>query len=97
MKLKDGIIIQDIGDEMYLIDSRTSSEAIKGIIRLNETGAEIALLLENDISEEQIASRLLEKYGSGEDAAGIDELKEKIADDVPAFIENLRSHGLIEE
>jgi hypothetical protein len=58
------------------------------MITLNHSGAFLWTCLQQDTTEQQMVSALLQEYD-------VDEVLAK--KDVAAFTENLRSHGLLEE
>lgn len=81
MKIKKGIIIQQMQNDYILIDSGIVQPAFNGMIRLNKTSKTIIELLQNDeLSKEELVDKLLEKY---------DAPKETITKSVDMFIEEL--------
>lgn len=87
MRLKEGLIINQIDDEYILIDLGLVKPVFNGMIKLNDTGKDIIELLKNkDINEDEIVSALLEKY----DAKEID-----IRNDVKDIIKELEKVKLL--
>lgn len=81
MKIKDGVIIQQMQSDYILIDSGIVQPAFSGMIRLNKVSKDIVELLQKeDLSEEEIVNKLLEKY---------DGSKEEISNGVSYFIKEL--------
>ncbi len=69
MKLKDGMILNELNGDFYLVDSGIQGHRFNGMIKLNQTGAFIVKALRNDTNEEQIVDSLCETYqASVEDA-----------------------------
>lgn len=69
MKLKEGFITYNTGDENLLIATGEAGKSFNGIVRNNETAAFIAELLKNEISEEEIVNRILDTYDVDEKTA----------------------------
>lgn len=66
MKLKDGFITYNTGDENLLVATGEAGKSFNGIVRNNETAAFIAELLKNEITEDEIVKRILEEYDADE-------------------------------
>lgn len=88
MKLKDGIILQDVGKEHMAVASGEAAKAFNGLIRNNETANFIFKLLQNETTEEKICSEMSAKY---------DAPKEVIQKDVHEVIKKLRQANLLDE
>ncbi|MBE5863914.1 MAG: PqqD family protein [Lachnospiraceae bacterium] len=88
MKLKKGVIIQEIDGQNIAIDGSDVGERFHGLIRMNKTAAFIALALEDELSMDELVKKMTEKYIVTEDEAK--ESAEKV-------IEKLRECGLLEE
>ena len=89
MKLKDDIILIELGDEYAAIPTGDAAEDLRIIIRLNETGAAIWKGLADGKTVEQIARALVEEY------EGVDLPQAK--DAVLGVIDRLQKEGLLEE
>lgn len=88
MKIKDGFLLREIANMIVAVPTGDLVNEFQGIIHLNATSRFMWELLENDISENELAQKLVEKYQ-------IDEERAKA--NVTKFIENLRSTNIIEE
>lgn len=85
MKLKDGLIAHNMGDEILII---SADEAVnQGCIRGNASAALVIRMLESDMTEEEIVDKLLLEF---------DAPREVIACDVRMVIEKLASAGLLD-
>ena len=82
MKLNDNFLIHDTGSGEMLIPVGEETKKFHGVIKLNETGAEIVHLIENDdLSMDAILNHFYEAYP--------DENKEVIKEAVTSFINKL--------
>ena len=82
MKLNDNFLIHDTGNGEMLIPVGEETKKFHGVIKLNETGAEIVHLIENDdLSMDAILNHFYEVYP--------DEDKEVIKEAVTSFINKL--------
>jgi hypothetical protein len=86
MKLKSGVIINEMNGEYVAVAAGEAGKAFNGMIRMNETAAFIAKTLQNEIDEEGVVNALCSEY----------EVDVKTAEDnVRAVIAKLDSAGLI--
>ena len=82
MKLNDNFLIHDTGNGEMLIPVGEETKKFHGVIKLNETGAEIVHLIENDdLSMDAILNHFYEAYP--------DEDQEVIKEAVTSFINKL--------
>ena len=82
MKLNDNFLIHDTGNGEMLIPVGEETKKFHGVIKLNETGAEIVHLIENDnLSMDAILNHFYEAYP--------DENQEVIKEAVTSFINKL--------
>ena len=88
MKLKDGVLLHKTGDEYMGITQGDAAESFNGLIRNNETANYIMELLQDDTTEEQIVSNMLERYDVSE---------EILQKDVHSIFEKLSKENLIHE
>ncbi len=88
MKLKSGVITDDLNGEFIAVPSGNASRSFNGMIRNNVTANFLFERLMNDTTEENLVSDLLEKYDVSEKTA---------KSDVHDFLEKLRKTGLIDE
>ena len=88
MKLKDGFVLHELGGNTVVVAVDKRAEEFNGMITLNETAVEIWKLLNDDTTEEEVASAMAELFEG--DASFI-------AQDVHRFVEQLRENDLLEE
>ena len=86
MKLKENFILQEIGDETFLVPIGKSS--FSGLARGNKTLGVILGLLQSETDEQKIVAAMCAQF---------DAPKETIERDVRRTIEQLRSIDAIEE
>ena len=72
MKLKDGIIISEINGEFVAVPSGAATKSFNGMIRMNQTAAMIAKMLQNGADEASIISAICEQYDVDEETARTD-------------------------
>lgn len=87
MKIKDGFILRKMGGQAVVVSVGAASKTFNGMIKLNETGELLWNKMSKDVSEEELIQALLEEY---------DVSKEMAKQDVSAFIETLKTPGIIE-
>jgi len=88
MKLNENFLIHDTGNGEILIAVGEETKRFHGIVKLNETGAEICHLIENDdLSLKEICNHFYEKCP--------DDDKEMINKGVSDFIEQLKKINAI--
>ena len=87
MKLKDGFIIHNTGDENLLVATGEAGKSFNGIVRNNETAAFIAELLKNEITEDEIVNKILEEYDVDEKTA---------RKDVKKLLDTFKREGFLE-
>ena len=88
MKLNDNFLIHDTGNGEMLIPVGEETKKFHGVIKLNETGAEIVHLIENDdLSIDAILNHFYEAYP--------DENQEVIKEAVISFINKLKEVNAI--
>lgn len=88
MKIKSGFVLKDVGDNHIVVPVGAQTVDFRCMITLNETGAFLWKLLENEQTEESLLAALLKDY---------DVDKERAAADVAVFLNNLRDSALLEE
>lgn len=86
MKLKEGFLIHNTGDEQVIVG--TGDVSFNGLVRSNSTAAFIVECLQENTTQAQIVAKLLEKYDAPESV---------IASDVSKIIDKLRSIGALYE
>lgn len=87
MKLKDGFVLEQVGDAYLAVAVGERAEDINALIRLNGSGAFLwRLISERDMTEEQLLDALLAEYDVDADRA---------LADIKNFIKTLANGGLL--
>ncbi|MBQ9059235.1 MAG: PqqD family protein [Atopobiaceae bacterium] len=89
MKLIDGIVLTEVAGDYVAVPTGEASEVLRGVVRLNKTGKDIWDGLAADLSSQQVADALLQKYD------GIDD--ESARSYVEDVLDKLKRAGLIVE
>ena len=87
MKIKDGYILDSIGEQKVAIALDTSASGFSGIVKLNKVGAFLWELLLNEIDKKDLVNAVTEKY---------DVAYETAEKDVTAFLKVLEDNGILE-
>ncbi len=85
MRIKDGYILRQFLDKWVAVDVHTQPDR-PGMITMNKTGAFLWQQLQQERSEEELVRLMLDEY---------DVTAERAAEDVAAFIEQLRKADLL--
>lgn len=72
MKLKYDFVVRNIVDEYVLVPAGDAALAFGGMITTSEVGAFLIELLKNDVTREELASKLMEEYEVDADTAYAD-------------------------
>lgn len=88
MKLKEGFVLHNVGDEHMVVATGEAGKVFNGLVRNNATANFIFEQLLQDTTEEQIVDAMLEKYDASRD---------QIAADVNRVIEQIKTAGFLEE
>ena len=88
MKLKEGFLLHQTGDEILAVASGPAASVFNGLIRNNETAGFIFEQLQHPTTEESIVDAMAARY---------DAPREQIAADVHHIVERLRSEGFLDE
>lgn len=88
MKLKEGFLIHQAGDETLVVASGPAASVFNGLIRNNETAGFIFEQLQHPTTEQAIVDAMEARY---------DAPREQIARDVHRIVERLRSEGFLDE
>lgn len=88
MKVKKGIVLSKVGDEFVLVPTGEAAKSFHGIVRLNETGAEIWKDLEKELSEEEIVNNLMAHYTDVDHETALRSVRN--------VVDKLRDAGLLE-
>ncbi len=87
MKIKQGFVLRRVLDEAIVIASGEASRNFHGMVKLNDSAADIWEWISEGHSENAIASKLAEKYELSEDKAKAD---------TAAMIAQMTEAGLLE-
>lgn len=88
MRIKDGFVMRDVVGQTVVIATGTTSEQTRSMITLNDTGKFIWKALSQESNTEDIVTALCAEYEVDVDQA---------RHDVNAFIDQLRTNGLLED
>ena len=69
MKIKKGFILREVAGNNIVVAVGDAVKSFNGVINVNETGAFLWKLLENDTTEEKLVTALLEEYDVDEELA----------------------------
>ena len=84
LKIKDGFIVREILDSYMAVPVGERTREVHGVIALNETGAFLWRMLEEDTSEDKLIASMVKEY----------EITEKTAkDDIKEYLSFLREKG----
>jgi len=86
MKLKFDVEIMEMDDASVAVPVGDGAEAFHGVLKLNESGAFILRLLQNETTEEAIVDAILKEY-SGD--------REQITKYVHDYVGTLQQAGLL--
>ncbi|MBO5985482.1 MAG: PqqD family protein [Lachnospiraceae bacterium] len=75
MKLKEGVIVNEIDGQTIAVDAGNGRERFNGLIRLNKTGGFVIGLLQNDTDMDSIVRALTEKYDVTAEVARVNAAK----------------------
>ncbi len=87
MKIKDGFVLEEVGENYIAVAVSGEARGFNGVVRLNSTGAFLwNLMKDEDVSREELLEKLLEAY---------DVPRERALDDIIKFENTLRCGGII--
>ena len=88
MKIKDGFVIEKVGNRYLAVAVGARADECNALIRMNESGAFLwQRLAEGDKSREELLALMLEEYAVDEEIA---------KKDIHAFIAKLAEAGLLD-
>ena len=87
MKIKNGFMLRKVGAQNVVVAVGEASRSFNGIIRLNDSGRYLWEKLQNEITEQQLLSDMLNDYDIDESTAKAD---------IARFVESLKGAGLLE-
>lgn len=88
MKLRNGFITYNSGSEQIMVAAGAASDVFRGMVRSNATAAFIIDCLKTEISREELAEKLVERY---------DAPREIISRDLDRVLDSLRKIGALDE
>lgn len=88
MKLKDGFLLHQTGEETLVVASGPAAAVFNGLIRNNATAGFIFAQLQHPTTEEAIVDAMEARY---------DAPRAQIAADVHRLVERLRAEGFLDE
>ena len=100
MKIKEGYILDEIGDQKVAISLKCGENDFSEMIKLNEIGAFLWEKLSEDIEEEKLVEAVTEAYDI--DGKVMDYLRRYDIDsatarkDIRSFTETLEKNGILE-
>lgn len=87
MKIKDGFMLRQFGDDYIVVAVGDGSEDFNRLITINSVGAFIYKFLQTDKSFDELVAAMVEKYDASE---------ELLRRDAETFVANLRTAGLLD-
>lgn len=87
MKIKQGFVLRNVADATIVVPTGAASIDFNGMITLNETGAFLWRLLEQETTEQQVLEAMLEEYDVDESTARAG---------IARFVAKLEHEGLLE-
>ena len=88
MKIASGFVRRTVGDSYMVVPVGTRTRDVQGVIALSESGALLWEKLEQGATEDELVETLLAEY---------EVERERAEADVKAFVDELRSNGILEE
>ncbi len=87
MRIKEGFVLRRVMGNNVAVAVGEASKDFHGMVKLNDTAADIWRLIEKGHSEDEICDILLEEY---------EVEREKLSADIKACIAELHSNGILE-
>lgn len=88
MKIKDGFVLEQVGDSYLAVAVGELAEKFNALVRLNETGAFLWRQLLTDKTKEELLAALMNEY------EGVSE--ELAKRDITAFLNTLNTNNILE-
>ena len=88
MKIKNTFILRNVAGNNVVLPMGASSETFSGMMTLNETGVFLWNNLQKDVTIDDLVNAMLSEYNVSASQA---------KEDAEAFVETLRSAGVLEE
>lgn len=89
MKIKDGMILRQVAGKYVAVPTGKAAENFNGLIRLNETGHDVWVGIENGLTVDEIAKKFTEDYE--------DVTFEYAKECVEKLVESLKKEGFVTE
>ncbi len=86
MKLRYEFVVQEVSDSFIAVAVGADASKFNGIVKMNKTSAFVFDQLKNDVTEDEIVAKMLEKYDAEE---------KRIRKDVKDFIAKLSEADLL--
>lgn len=87
MKIKDGFMLREVGNQTVVVAVGEASKSFNGIIRLNPTGKFLWEKLGTQTDGNALLSAMLDEYDIDEETA---------KKDIAAFVSKLKGAGILE-
>ena len=87
MKIKDGFMLRQFGEDYIVVAVGENSDSFNRLITLNSAGAFIYQILQNDISYEDVLGKITDKYDVDSSVAKAD---------LDVFLDNVKKAGLLD-
>ncbi|MFR3529426.1 PqqD family protein [Massilistercora timonensis] len=88
MKIKEGFVLRQVADQWMAVPIGSMAEKVHGLIALNETGADIWKILQEDHTEEEVVDILMASYESD---------REEVGQSVKEFISSLQESDILDK
>lgn len=88
MKIKEGFVLRQVADQWMAVPIGGMAEKVHGLIALNETGADIWKILQEDHTEEEVVDILMASYESD---------REEVGQSVKEFISSLQESDILDK
>jgi len=88
MKVKKGFVLRPTMGYTLVVATGELAKSFDGVIKLNETSADIWRYIAEGLSREEVIARYCKEYNVGEDVA---------AGDVDSVFANMKEAGVFEE
>ncbi|TVP86413.1 MAG: PqqD family protein [Acholeplasmataceae bacterium] len=86
MKIKAHFVLKEVAGKPIVVPVKEEAVNFSGIITLNASGKFLFEQLQEDLGEDALLARMLDKYDIDEETA---------KSDIEAFIKTLKDHGII--
>lgn len=88
MKLKHNFVINQVADKIVAVPAGHDLDGFNGFIKMNDIGAYIFNMLNNDVTEDDIVAAMVKDYPDATEA--------EIRETVEGFVGKLKESGLVE-